>query len=157
MEMRMAGRTLKDPYRELGVDRKATPEELKKAYRRRAKETHPDVSDRGDSDAFLLVGKAYLLLSDPVRRERFDRYGEVDDGGEVDNRTALAMNMAVMAFNHALENIDKIPDGDVLAGARAWIKATREKGLDDIRSSPGRVRKMRDILKRLKFKGAAQT
>jgi molecular chaperone DnaJ len=61
-------------YQVLGVDRTASSEEIKRAYRRKARELHPDAG--GDEDAFKEVTRAYEILSDPDRRRRYDRYGD---------------------------------------------------------------------------------
>lgn len=65
-----------DLYEVLGVAPSASPEEIKKAYRRRARECHPDAG--GDEEEFKRVTHAHQVLSDPERRARFDRFG--DDG-----------------------------------------------------------------------------
>lgn len=64
---------LTDHYKVLGVRRKATSEEIRAAYRTRARESHPDVSDAPDAaDRFHAVREAYEALSDPIRREQYD-------------------------------------------------------------------------------------
>jgi curved DNA-binding protein CbpA len=60
-----------DPYRELGVARAASAAEIKAAHRTLAKRFHPDASG-GDSERFVAVQEAYLLLSDPLRRREWD-------------------------------------------------------------------------------------
>ncbi len=60
-----------DPYRELGVPRGASDEQVKAAHRRLAKRYHPDAGG-GDPVRFLAVQEAYLLLSDPIRRRDWD-------------------------------------------------------------------------------------
>lgn len=65
-----------DLYEILGVRRDADGDEIKKAYRRRARECHPDAG--GDEDEFKQVTHAYQVLSEPGRRQRYDRFG--DDG-----------------------------------------------------------------------------
>jgi molecular chaperone DnaJ len=65
-----------DLYELLGVPRDASPEDIKRAYRRQAREHHPDAG--GDEEAFKQVTHAYQVLSDPESRLRYDRFG--DDG-----------------------------------------------------------------------------
>ena len=67
---------LPDLYEILGVSRDATPDDVKRAYRRKARESHPDAG--GDEETFKQVTHAYQVLSDPEKRARYDRFG--DDG-----------------------------------------------------------------------------
>jgi DnaJ-class molecular chaperone len=71
-----------DPYTILGVARSATEAEIKKAYRKLAKELHPDTNRDNPkaADRFAKVTNAYDLLSDKEKRARFDR-GEIDGDG----------------------------------------------------------------------------
>ena len=66
-----------DLYKLLGIDRGATEAEIREAYRRRARETHPDVG--GDAAEFQAVQAAYETLSDPSRRRAYDRTGRTGD------------------------------------------------------------------------------
>lgn len=72
-----------DFYQLLGVGRDATAEDLKKAYRRRAREFHPDANpdDPEAEDRFKELARAYEVLSDPDARARYDRFGEAGIGG----------------------------------------------------------------------------
>lgn len=66
-----------DYYSTLGVARDASAEDIKKAYRRKARELHPDVNDAPDAaDKFKDVTVAYEVLSDPQKRATFDRGGD---------------------------------------------------------------------------------
>ncbi len=64
----------KDYYKTLGVDPKASQDEIKKAYRRLARKFHPDVSDEADAESrFKDVGEAYEVLRDPEKRKEYDQ------------------------------------------------------------------------------------
>ncbi|GAA3742458.1 molecular chaperone DnaJ [Leifsonia bigeumensis] len=66
-----------DHYEVLGVERTATPEDIKKAYRRLARELHPDVNPGAEAqEKFKLVTHAYDVLSDPQQREQYDLGGQ---------------------------------------------------------------------------------
>src|SRR5919202_2603559 len=68
--------TKRDYYEVLGVSRTADENEIKKAFRRLARELHPDVSDAPDAEKrFKEVVEAYEVLSDRERRELYDRFG----------------------------------------------------------------------------------
>lgn len=73
-----------DYYEVLGVPRGASEKEIKKAYRRLARKYHPDLNpgDRSAEEKFKQIQEAYEVLSDPKKREMYDRYGFADARGE---------------------------------------------------------------------------
>jgi DnaJ-class molecular chaperone len=80
---------MRNPYETLGVPRNASPEQIKRAFRKLARDRHPDrhPDDPDAEDAFKEISAAYDVLSDPVQRARFDR-GEIDATGAVRRRKA---------------------------------------------------------------------
>ncbi len=72
----MATAVPRDYYEVLGVERRASEVEIKKAFKLRARELHPDVNGNPDAEeAFKECAEAYEVLSDPDRRRTYDRYG----------------------------------------------------------------------------------
>lgn len=72
-----------DFYELIGVSRSASAEEIKKAYRKRARELHPDANpDNPEAEAqFKEVSRAYQVLADDQQRARYDQFGEAGVGG----------------------------------------------------------------------------
>ncbi len=77
--------TKRDYYEVLGVSRNATPEEIKSAYRRLAKEYHPDRNPNNRAEAeekFKELSEAYEVLADPEKRRVYDMYGHEGVAGQ---------------------------------------------------------------------------
>ena len=72
----MSAAEKRDYYESLGVGRGASPDELRSAYRRLAKQYHPDINkEAGAEDRFKEINEAYAVLSDEERRAAYDRFG----------------------------------------------------------------------------------
>ena len=67
-----------DYYKVLGLDKNATPDDIKKAYRKLARKHHPDLNpnDKEAHKKFQQVNEANEVLSDPEKRKKYDQYGQ---------------------------------------------------------------------------------
>lgn len=77
---------MKDYYKTLGVDRNASQDEIKKAFRQLALKYHPDrnPSDKAAEEKFKEINEAYTCLSDPEKRSNYDRFGTSEGFGARD-------------------------------------------------------------------------
>ena len=71
----------KDYYKVLGVDKNASEKEIRQAYRKLARQYHPDVNpgDKSAEERFKLITEAHDVLSDPKKRSVYDRFGQYSD------------------------------------------------------------------------------
>lgn len=99
-------------YETLGIKADASPEEIKRAYRKRATKEHPDKAT-GNHDAMSALAIAYGVLSDPERRANYDETGR-DQLPRTEEHIA---SMVMQAFKDALL---KSPD-NILKNARKWL------------------------------------
>ena len=70
----------KDYYKQLNVDKGASKDEIKKAFRKLAHEHHPDKTG-GNADKFKEINEAYSVLSDDQKRAQYDQFGSAGPGG----------------------------------------------------------------------------
>ena len=112
----------KDYYEVLGVSRDASARDIKRAFLKKAREVHPDVSDAPDAEErFKEVNEAYSVLSDEQKRANYDRFGTADvpmggfDMGDI--------------FGGGLDDIFSSFFGGGAAGARATRTRGRDMGI----------------------------
>ncbi|MFA5052582.1 MAG: DnaJ C-terminal domain-containing protein [Parcubacteria group bacterium] len=120
----------KDYYDILGVQKNATEEEIKKAYRKLAHEYHPDKTG-GNADKFKEISEAYQVLSDKGKRENYDRFGSADFSGNPFSRAA-GMN----GMNFDFSNFDAGDMASIFEGIFGGIgmgnftRPVRKRGSD---------------------------
>lgn len=124
----MAGaEAMGDLYELLGVRADATEEEIKRAYRRRAREFHPDANG-GDPEReakFKEISFAYEVLRDPERRARYDRFGAASFGGQ--NAGAGGMGFG---FDGGLSDLFEMFFGTMAGATRAGRARGPQQGSD---------------------------
>lgn len=115
----------KDYYATLGVKRDASTEEIKKAFRRLARENHPDINpdDAGAEARFKLAAEAYEVLSDPEKRRSYDR-GETFDFGDLFGGGGLEDLLSSFFGGSGFGGGSRGPERgrDVLAGSSISLK-----------------------------------
>lgn len=90
----------RDYYEVLGIDKKASKDEIKKAFHKLAHKFHPD-KNSGDAEKFKEVSEAYSILSDDKKRSEYDSYGRVFSDGMPGGSEGFDFSQFQDAFNHA--------------------------------------------------------
>ena len=114
-----------DYYKVLGVDKSATQDDIKKAFRKLARKYHPDLNpnDPGAKDKFQEINEANEVLSDPEKRKKYDEYGEHwkhADEFEKQKNSAVHISVAAQVASLislkncsdivAVQTADEVPD-----------------------------------------------
>ncbi|MCP4502843.1 MAG: DnaJ domain-containing protein [Deltaproteobacteria bacterium] len=94
----------RDHYKVLGVDKRATEDELKQAYRTLARRYHPDMtgSDPDKTERFKKISDAYTVLSDAKRRRQYDLFGDAEDEG-IENPFSMFVDVISDFFRNDAE------------------------------------------------------
>lgn len=136
----------RDPYQVLGVERTAPKEKIRRAYRRRAQQHHPDRG--GDPARMAEINQAYALLTDDSARERFDRTGEA---GVAQSLEAQARAAAFSAMNQIIE---EAPDQvNPIEALRQALGNARNQAKVQASTCRGRRNRLEKRLKRMRDGG----
>lgn len=146
----------KKHYDTLGVPENASPEEVKKAYRRKAKKCHPDVG--GDPEEFRQALIAYEVLSDPGRRETYDRTGS--DGENLDPEQSRIASYLHDAFRACLEKFSqegRDPQYDsILDSMKEVLRQTSNMAEQNVRNQKKLIASAHKAAKRFRRKDRAK-
>src|SRR6185436_13756623 len=122
----------KNYYEVLGVDKKASKDEIKKAFRKLAHQYHPDKKG-GDESKFKEVNEAYSVLGDDTKRNQYDMYGQTFAGGQ-GGPSGFQGNVNWGDFDFATEGFDL---GDIFGeffgggrGGRSRVQRGRDISID---------------------------
>lgn len=131
----------RDYYEVLGVDRNASDQELKKAYRKLAMKYHPDRNKNDDNaeKKFKEASEAYEVLRDPEKRKRYDQFGHsgVNGGG-----FGGASDFGGASFEDIFSHFSDIFGGDIFGGGASRGQSRRRRGT----GQPGSDMKLRVAL-----------
>lgn len=151
-----------DPYKELGLPRNADKAQIRKAYRNRSKDTHPDTG--GDAEAFAAANRALTVLLDPKKRQRFDQTGEIDDGSaaqsEWHDALTLIMPMisgGVLAWARDAATTQDLEQHPIFAQLHGHISAERAKQLAEVDVNQRIVDKLRKLARRTRRKDGLES
>lgn len=133
-------------YDTLGVAPDATPEEIKAAYRKKAREAHSDVNG-GTDEAMAALNVANDVLSDPERRAQYDATGSDQAGPTMEDK---AREVLLATLQVAIEAPD---DMDAIAAVRGRLDESVQKGVREIDEAKRIVRKLERRRARTIYKG----
>ena len=140
-----------DPYLILQIGRTAQPAEIKLAYRRKVQVAHPDRG--GDAGDFVLVVKAFGLLSDPDARRLFDETGIIDDESVQGYRREVAVILADMfdaAVATAVATGLKLEAVDFIKQMAAAVEAGLAEARVKLRRIDGEIGALQGLRSRIK-------
>lgn len=129
-------------YEALGITPDADESEIKKAYRKAAQSNHPDRG--GDSEKFHQIQRAYDVLSDPERRERYDRTGESDKPQSIESQ----IDEALASLFQKIVSMDK-PPANIIGAARDEVRQNQGVIRSRQESAKNRLSKLKKLLGRV--------
>ena len=122
-----------DYYKVLGVDKKASKDDIKKAFRKLAHKFHPDKKS-GDEGKFKEVNEAYSVLSDDKKRSEYDAYGQTfggaSGGGSPFGGQGFAGGFDFSQFTQNGQGFDDIDLGDLFGGVFGRQSQKKRRGRD---------------------------
>lgn len=135
-------------YNTLGINENASPEEIKSAYEDKAKENHPD-KDGGSHEKMQAVNKAYKILSDPQKRDRYDKTGNSEEGASFDDKFHSLVNQVLMSMIDKAQDIRRY---NIVSHFNNYINeniASIKKAKHDTQKE---IKKLEEVKKRIKSK-----
>lgn len=135
-------------YEKLGVSENASPEEIKKAHKKKAKENHPDKG--GDNKKFQEIQKAYEVLINPEKRKHYDDTGEVEQ--EQSTYTTELISYLNMVIVEKIEGSSSL-EFDLIKYALAKTKDFIKGGEANVKSFESKLSKFEKAKAKVKRRG----
>lgn len=153
---------MSDLYETLGVEKDATPGDIKKAYRRKSMKLHPDRNQSSGEDTtkkFQALTRAYEVLSDAEKRQRYDETGQAEtrEPSRSDIIEVSANRSLLGLFDQVLESLTEtdLKHTDIVYVMRESVAEGKERLRKSRRKIRRQMRKLRQVKKRLKSVDAA--
>ncbi len=137
-----------DLYEVLGVDKDATADEIKEAYRNKAKEHHPDVKG-GDNERMTEITIAWGVLKSESGRNRYDKTGQMEDTPF----DVKFQELVQFAFLKIVEEVEDVASVNLLKQFNHYIKISVADNLKNKKIFEGRSAKLVRVKERLSAKG----
>lgn len=139
---------MEDLYDTLGVDKSATAEEIKSAYKNKAKENHPD-KNGGSTEKMQAINKAYKILSNADKRSRYDSTGATDEETPFKDKFSALVNQVLLNIVSTAKDVRRY---DVVGHFNHYVNENiagikKEKG-----DTTKEIQKLEEVKKRIKSK-----
>lgn len=142
-------------YKILGVKTTASPEQIKKAYRKKVKKHHPDIG--GDPEIFRQIQEAYDVLSDPEKRRAYDTTGTTTKEPNHDLQDAVALVVDKIKYKiESIDNKELLTKSGILFEIVGSIKEEIEEKERNIKYEKERIGLLKTLRKRMKTKKRKQ-
>lgn len=142
---------MSDPYKVLGVDKSADKATIKRAYRRKAKDAHPDRG--GDKEQFQAIQRAWDVLGDGPRKDRYDRTGDAESQfGGLPGVAAVLEGVFQSIFSALSASNATFDQHDVVKMMRENLASSLQIGKQEIVKGRKVERQIENVLKRFKKK-----
>ena len=139
-------------YAVLGIDSSATQDQIKKAYKKLAQMYHPDKNpgSKTAKEAFIAAKEAYGVLSDPVKREQYDKYGHlgVDLNIDIDRDALATLRESFMNFVDQCSDIDHVDIIKQFKKRADGIIKNNKSSIKQINKSIAKIEKVKNKIKR---------
>lgn len=131
----------KNLYNILGIEKTSSYAEIRKAYKKKAKETHPDAG--GSDEEFKEVSEAYAILIDPDKRRSYDKTGQKPTSA---NRiVAEAYSLLSMLFSQVIEGaVDKFDNTDIIKMTKSIASKLRSDNITNTEILKEKIKKLLD-------------
>ncbi len=137
---------MRDAYQTLGVQKDASHAEIKKAYRTRAKKSHPDAG--GSPEEFHEIQKCYAVLANPIRRQKYDETGRIEEEERFDKQVQNELQtLAILLFV-----TNDYTREDLIVHMKHDIAERIKKAIAQKKQAEAQLSKFKDALKRISRK-----